>query len=133
MSANLFLADPGNQIARIFGGGMPPIPCMQLKISISASQLKRHFMPSALSHDVESLKLLTRLRVKFIDLREHRFRHNFRCNNSPTCFFADKGLRTMNTFSCTATDIGLLGRLSLTASPAPLTLPFKLSVLKSSK
>ena len=35
-------------------------------------------------HDVEGLKLLTRLRVKFSDLREHRFRHNFRCN-SPNC------------------------------------------------
>ena len=35
-------------------------------------------------HDVEGLKLLTRLRVKFSDLREHRFWHNFRCN-SPNC------------------------------------------------
>ena len=34
------------------------------------------------THDVEGLKLLTRLRVKFSDLREHRFRHNFRCNGS---------------------------------------------------
>ena len=35
-------------------------------------------------HDVEGLKLLTWLRVKFSDLCEHRFRHNFRCN-SPNC------------------------------------------------
>ena len=35
-------------------------------------------------HDVEGLKLLTRLRVKFSDLSEHRFRHNFRFN-SPNC------------------------------------------------
>ena len=32
-------------------------------------------------HDVEGLKLLTRLRVKFSDLPEHRFRRNFRCNS----------------------------------------------------
>ena len=35
-------------------------------------------------HNVEGLKLLTSLRVKFSDLREHRFGHNFRCN-SPNC------------------------------------------------
>ena len=32
-----------------------------------------------------TLKLSAHLRVKFSDLREHRFRHNFRCN-SPNCF-----------------------------------------------
>ena len=43
--------------------------------------------------------------------------------------FATKGLRTTNTFSCTTTDMGLLGGLSLTASLAPLTLMLKLFVL----
>ena len=65
-------------------------------------------------HDVEGLKFLTRLRVKFSDLREHRLRHNFRCN-STNCFCGEGtednehchryGLRTTNTFSCTATPI----------------------------
>ena len=36
-------------------------------------------------HDVEGLKLLTRSRVKFSDLREQRFPHNFQCN-STNCF-----------------------------------------------
>ena len=81
-------------------------------------------------HDVEGLKLLTCLRVKFSDLREHRFRQNFRCNIlivQTVC--AAKGLRTTNTFSCTATDMGLLGGLSLTVSLAPLSLTLKLFVL----
>ena len=43
--------------------------------------------------------------------------------------FAAKGLRTTNTLSCTATDMGLLGGLSLTASPAPSILTLKLFVL----
>ena len=34
--------------------------------------------------DIETFKLLTHLRVNFNNLREHRFRHNFRCN-SPNC------------------------------------------------
>ena len=78
-------------------------------------------------HNVESFKLLTRLRVEFSDLREHRFRHNFRCNSR-----AAKGLRTTNTSPYTATDTGLLGGLSLTASLAPLTLTLKLFVLVTS-
>ena len=28
-------------------------------------------------HDIEGIRYLTQLRVKFNDLREHRFRHNF--------------------------------------------------------
>ena len=43
--------------------------------------------------------------------------------------FAAKGLKTANTFSCTATDMGVLGGLSLTVSLAPLNLTFKLFVL----
>ena len=42
---------------------------------------------------------------------------------------AAKRLRATNTFSCTATDMSLLGGLSLTASLAPLTLTSKLFVL----
>ena len=36
-------------------------------------------------HNIEGVRLLTRLRVEFSDLREHRFRHNFQCS-SPMCF-----------------------------------------------
>ena len=35
-------------------------------------------------HDIEGVRLLTRLRVQFSDLREHRFRHRFHCSN-PMC------------------------------------------------
>ena len=35
-------------------------------------------------HDLTGIKLLTRLRVEFSDLYEHRFRHNFLCS-SPFC------------------------------------------------
>ena len=42
--------------------------------------------------------------------------------------FAAKGLTTTNTFSFTATDMGLLRGLSLTASTAPLTLTLMLFV-----
>ena len=42
--------------------------------------------------------------------------------------FVAKELKTTNTFSCTATDMGLLGGLSLTASLAPLNLTLKLFV-----
>ena len=31
-------------------------------------------------HDIEGVRLLTRLRVQFSDLREHRFRHRFHCS-----------------------------------------------------
>ena len=36
-------------------------------------------------HHIEGVRLLTRLRVEFSDLREHRFRQNFWCS-SPMCF-----------------------------------------------
>ena len=36
-------------------------------------------------HNIEGVLLLTRLRVEFSNLREHRFRHNFQCS-SPVCF-----------------------------------------------
>ena len=35
-------------------------------------------------HDIEGVRLLTRLRVHFRDLREHRFRNRFQCS-SPMC------------------------------------------------
>ena len=35
-------------------------------------------------HDIEGVRLLTRLRVQFSDLRGHRFRHRFHCSN-PMC------------------------------------------------
>ena len=36
------------------------------------------------AHDIEGVRLLTRLRVQYSDFREHRFRHRFHCSN-PTC------------------------------------------------
>ena len=35
-------------------------------------------------YDIEGIKLLTRLRVEFSNLHNHRYRHNFHCLN-PTC------------------------------------------------
>ena len=64
-----------------------------IKISPTFSVFKRELMslirPQKRSlfgfHDIEGLRLLTRLRVEFSDLREHRFRRNFQCS-SPMCF-----------------------------------------------
>ena len=53
----------------------------QLDESIKISQKRSLFG----FHDIEGVRLLTRLRVEFIDLREHRFRHNYQCS-SPMCF-----------------------------------------------
>ena len=36
------------------------------------------------AHDIEGVRLLTRLRVQFSDLHEHRFRQRFHCSN-PMC------------------------------------------------
>ena len=47
-------------------------------------------------HDIEGVRLLTRLRVEFSDLREHRFRHNFQCS-SPMCF-CQTGIETNKHF-----------------------------------
>ena len=81
-------------------------------------------------HDVESLKLVTRSRVYPVTCMNIDFRtisgvivHTVLETN---------GLRTTNTFSCTATDMGLLGGLPFTASLAPLTLALKLFVLVTS-
>ena len=35
-------------------------------------------------HDIEGIRLFTRLRIQFSDLREHKFRHKFQCSG-PTC------------------------------------------------
>ena len=57
-------------------------------ISVSKRELVRLVTPSKKPyfgiHDIEGIQLLTRLRVQFSDLREHNFRHNFRCP-SPMC------------------------------------------------
>ena len=51
-------------------------------------QLVRPVRPTKIStfgaNDIEGVRLLTRLRVQFSDLREHRFRHMFHCSN-PMC------------------------------------------------
>ena len=41
-------------------------------------------IPDLNIYDIEGIKLLTRLRVEFSDLRSHRYRHNFHCP-SPIC------------------------------------------------
>ena len=68
----------------------------QLHVSIRSSQTISEFerklihlvRPKRQSyfgvHDIEGIRYLTQLRVKFSDLREHRSRHNFRCL-SPLC------------------------------------------------
>ena len=57
-------------------------------ISEFKKRLLLHFRPSKRSilniHDLTGIELLTRLRVEFSDLYEHRFRHNFLCS-SPFC------------------------------------------------
>ena len=58
-------------------------------ISVFKRELIRLIRPQKRSlfgfHGIEGVRLLTRLRVEFSDLREHRFRHNFQCS-SPMCF-----------------------------------------------
>ena len=61
-----------------------------IKSSSAVSVFKRRLIrPPTRSlfgfHDIEGVRLLTRLRVEFSDLREHRFRHNLQCS-SPMCF-----------------------------------------------
>ena len=36
-------------------------------------------------HDISGLKLLTRLRLNFIHLNEHKFRHHFKDTINPMC------------------------------------------------
>ena len=58
----------------------------------SISEFKRELLdrirppkrPTFNIYNIEGIKLLTRLRVEFSDLRNHRYRHNFRCP-SPIC------------------------------------------------
>ena len=45
-------------------------------------------------HDLEGVKLLTRLRLRFSHLNEHKFRHNFKDTPSPMC---DCGSKTETT------------------------------------
>ena len=57
-------------------------------ISVFKGELVRLVRPSKKSYfginDIEGIRLLTRLRVHFSDLREHKFRHKFQCS-SPMC------------------------------------------------
>ena len=58
-------------------------------VTVFKRELMRLIRPQKRSlfgfHDIEGVRLLTRLRVEFSDLREHIFRHNFQCS-SPMCF-----------------------------------------------
>ena len=57
-------------------------------ISLFEKELVRLVRPTKKSffgiHNIEGVRLLTRLRVQFSDLREHKFRHKFQCF-SPMC------------------------------------------------
>ena len=58
----------------------------------SISEFKRELLgrirplkrPTFNIYHIEGIKLLTRLKVEFSDLHNHRYRHNFHCLN-PTC------------------------------------------------
>ena len=49
--------------------------------------------------DKFGIKLLTKIRVDFSDLRDHRFNHNFNCE-SPTCFCGAEDETTLHYFLC---------------------------------
>ena len=61
-------------------------------------------------HDIICIKQLTKLRFKFSDLNEHKFRHNFDCL-SPICD-CEKASED-NEFSCTALFMTLYGKIFL--------------------
>ena len=95
----------------------------QLDVSIRSSQtisgLKRKLIqlvrPNRQSyfgvHNIEDIRYLTHLRVKFSDLGEHRFKHNFHCLSLLcTC---GNGEKTMNIFSCTAPGMPTNARTTL--------------------
>ena len=83
-----------------------------IKSSPTVSVLKRELMrlvrPPKRSllgfHDIEGVRLLTRLRVEFSDLREHRFGHNFQCS-SPMCF-CQTGIENNERFFHSSVDVG---------------------------
>ena len=59
----------------------PTIPGFKLQLVRLVRPTKKSTFGA---HDIEGVRLLTRLRVQFSDLREHRFRHRFHCS-SPMC------------------------------------------------
>ena len=61
--------------------------------------------------DIQDVKILTRLLVKFSPLNEHRFRHNFECL-SPACL-VEQLEKTLSTTSFTAHSSVLCAKLSL--------------------
>ena len=65
-------------------------------------------------YDIFGIKLLTRLRVNFSPLNEHRFRHNFDCL-SPICI-CGTGKEIMSITSCTAPSLQLSAKNSLVKS-----------------
>ena len=73
------------------------------RISVFERELARLVRPSKTSyfgiHDIEGIRLLTRLRVQFSDLLKHKFRHKIQCS-SPMCL-CQTGIEN-NTSSCTA-------------------------------
>ena len=59
--------------------------CVENKLKQKLIQIVRPKKQSYFGlHDIEVIRYLTQLRVKFSDLCEHRFRHNFHCL-SPLC------------------------------------------------
>ena len=88
----------------------------------TVSQLKTKFInlvrPSKKStfkiHDINGIKLLTRLRVEFSDLRSHPSRHNFNCASS-LCL-CQTGMGAMNITSYTTRDLHISVKSCLTWS-----------------
>ena len=72
-------------------------------ISSFKNHLNNFFRPKGYScfgiHDTFGVKLLTKIRVEFSDLRDHRYNHNFNCE-SPTCSCGSEDETSVHYFLC---------------------------------
>ena len=72
------------------------------KFKLSVLNFVRHIENAVFAvHDINGLKLLTRLRLNFSHLNEHKFRHNFNDTINPMCS-CGKEPETSLTTSCAA-------------------------------
>ena len=55
-------------------------------------------------HDKYGIKLLTKIRVNFSDLRDHRYNHNFNCQN-PSCACGIEDETAVHYFLCCPRDV----------------------------
>ena len=94
----------------------------ELKDSVSISKFKKSLLafirpnmsPVYKINDPLGLKLLTRLRVNFSHLKEHKFRHNFLDTINSLCSYVVLKLSLQITISCAVPFIPAYGRHSLT-------------------